>query len=670
MLKKIWEPLKIRQLTLPNRLIMGSMHLGMEGSSNGLEKLIAFYKERAKGEVGLIITGGIAVNPEGAGGADFLSLHDDQSVEKIRPLPSTIHQVGGRIAAQLFHAGRYADKRGTGFEPVAPSPIKAPINEVKPRELTDREIIQTIDDFAQAAKRAKLAGFDAVEIMGSEGYLINQFLSPVTNQRLDEWGGSYKNRAKFGITIVKRVREEIGEDFPIIFRMSGLDLMPNSTTWEETIQFAKDLQNAGADVLNIGIGWHESLIPTIAMFVPRGAFAWVAGKIRQHVTIPVVASNRINQLEIAEDLLLTEQADLVSMARPFLADPMILVKARENRQREIRTCVGCNQACLDHVFTGKPVSCVVNPRAGREWDEEWNIVFVEENNRKKIAVAGAGPAGLEAARVLAERGHYVFLFEQQESIGGQLNIAKLIPGKEEWKETLRYYQAQIEKLGIQLFLNKHLTADEVLAEKYDHVIVATGSMMKEPEIKGVDLPHVVTYQDVFAGKASLGKRIAIIGAGGIAVDLSEYITEKSISQHLVQYLMEYSIMKSADMQHYLQGNRKITIMRRKGKIGAGIGRTTRWAVLQRLQKKGVNMLTGVEYKEITKEGIMIRYKEKEQLIQADTVILATGQTENNQLFKDLQGRGVPVTAIGGAVTASELDAKKAIAEGAKLARFL
>ncbi|OEF99437.1 NADPH-dependent 2,4-dienoyl-CoA reductase [Vulcanibacillus modesticaldus] len=670
MLRKIWNPIKIRNLELPNRIIMGSMHLGIEGSDNGLKKMIAFYRERAVGNVGLIITGGIAVNKEGAGGGNFLYLDEDKTIEEFAQLTDAIHQVGGRIAAQLFHAGRYAVKRGTGLDPVAPSPLQAPINETPPRELSHDEIVQTIDDFVQSARRAKMAGFDAIEIMGSEGYLINQFLSPVTNMRTDEWGGNFKRRARFGIEIVEKIRQQVGEDYPILFRMSGLDLVSNSTTMEETVQFAKWLEKAGVDVLNVGIGWHESKIPTIAMFVPRGSYTWVAGKIREYVNIPVVASNRINRPELAEEILLKGQADLVSMARPFLADPYLLMKAKEDRLPEIKTCVACNQACLDHVFSGKAVSCVVNPSAGREWLEEWKIKVVNnKEDKKKIAVIGAGPAGLEASRVLAERGHQVTLFERNPHIGGQLHYARVIPGKEEWGETIDYYQHQLEKLGVEIKLNKEVAAKNLIQEKYDHIMVATGSKMKIPDIKGINSSNVTTYLDILENKTIVGKDVVIIGAGGIAVDISHLLLEKTFTPEIVRYLLEYQVLDNKDAFKLIQSNRTITIMRRKGKIGAGLGRTTRWAVLSRLKYNGVNMLTGVEYKEITEEGILIRYQDEDRFLAADTVILATGQVENNVLYKELK-QYVSVSVIGGAKAVGELDAKKAIYEGAQIGRLI
>ena len=672
MFHHIWKPLTIGQLTLPNRIIMGSMHLGVEGSENGIEKMISFYQERAKGGVGLIITGGIAVNKEGAGGKDFLVLDNDEGVSSLAFLPKAVHDLGGRIAAQLFHAGRYADKTGTGLDPVAPSPIQARININAPRELSEEEIIETIADFAQAAIRAKEAGFDAIEIMGSEGYLINQFLSPITNRRTDQWGGSFENRSRFGIMIANQVRLAVGDNFPIIFRMSGLDLMPNSTTWEETIHFAKSLEEAGVDVLNIGIGWHESLVPTIAMFVPRGAYVWVAEGIKQNVNLPVITSNRINNLDLAEQILFEGKADLISMARPFLADPALLEKARLNKLGEIKTCVGCNQACLDHIFTGNSVSCVVNPRAGREWMSDWQDSSSESIDKKKIAIVGAGPAGLEAARILANKGHEIQLYEQELAIGGQLTFAKIIPGKTEWKETITYYEKQMKKENILLYLGKTLTARELVEKDVDHVIIATGSRMKKPEILGIDLPHVFSYTDVFQRKATIGQNVVIIGAGGIAVDLAHYLIESDIMGNTARYLIEYQVLDIDKTQKISYQKRNITMMRRKGKIGSGIGITTRWAVISRLKEHNVNMLTGVEYKEITEKEVIIKYKGEEKRIPADTVILATGQEPNNLLLKEIEALKphLPISIIGGANVANDLDAKRAIYEGAKIGREL
>jgi len=665
-LTQVHTPLRLGSLTLPNRIMMGSMHVGLEKLEGGVRRLAVFYAERAKGQVGLIVTGGMAVRPEGGMGEQYCNVYRDEHVEQLRIIPQLVHEAGGKIALQLFHAGRYAYKETTGLEPVAPSPLQAPINRTKPRALTEAEIEETIQAFADAAVRAREAGFDAVEIMGSEGYLINQFLSPVTNKREDEWGGDFERRSRFGVEVAKRVRQAVGPDYPVIFRMSGLDLIPDSTTPEETLQFARKLEQAGMDALNIGIGWHESQVPTISMMVPRGSYVWVAHQVKQAVSIPVIASNRINDLRQAEDILHEGYCDMVSMARPLLADAAIVQKSLEGRFEDVNTCIACNQACLDHVFEGKTASCLVNPSVGRE--EELTIALAPV--RKKVAVVGAGPSGLEAARVLAERGHTVVLFEKQRQIGGQLNFARQVPGKSEFTETLRYYRVQLEKLGVELRLGVEADAGQLVSERFDEVVVATGVRPRRPEIPGIDLPHVVTYAQVFEKQVRVGKRAVIVGAGGIACDLSHLLVHNAgLSPETARYLLDYRILDVKHLHQLQQSGRKVMMLRRGKHVGTGLGKTTRWAVLSMLKQHGVEMLTEIEYKEITPDGITIFHQGEERHIPADTVIISAGSTSNNALCDALQGR-LPVHLIGGAREAGELDAKRAILEGALVGRAI
>ncbi len=665
MLSHVFSPIRLAQLTLPNRIVMGSMHLGLEGVKGGIEKLAAFYAERARGGAGLIVTGGSAVCPEGGFGEDYTHVYADEQVEVLRPIVEAVHRAGGRIALQLFHAGRYAYKEVTGLDPVAPSPLQAPINRTVPRELKPEEIERTIEAFAAAAARAKAAGFDAVEIMGSEGYLINQFLSPVTNRRTDEWGGDFQRRSRFGVEVARRVRASVGQSYPVIFRMSGLDLIPDSTAMEETLRFAQLLEEAGVDALNVGIGWHESQVPTIYMSVPRGSYVWVAQQVKQAVRIPVIASNRINDLRLAEEILRDGLCDLVSMARPFLADPEIVGKSREGRFDEVNTCIACNQACLDHVFDGKLASCLVNPRAGREQE----LTMEPAPVRKRVAVVGGGPAGMEAARVLAERGHAVVLFEKGQQLGGQLNYARQVPGKAEFNETLRYYRTQLFKLGVQLRLGTQVRADELVAEGFDEVVVATGVRPRTPDLPGIDLPHVVSYADVFEGRAVVGTRVVIIGAGGIACDLSHLLAQQTgVVAQAADYLAEYGILSKDQIAAWAK-HRRVTMLRRGKHVGTGLGKTTRWAVLATLKRHGVQMLTEVSYKAITPEGVVIEHKGEEKCLSADTVIVAAGAIANNELYQALQGR-LPVHLIGGAKEAGELDAKRAILEGTLIGRSI
>lgn len=665
-LNRVFTPIQLGSMTLPNRIMMGSMHVGLEKLPGGINRLAAFYAERAKGEAGLIVTGGTAVRPEGGLGEQYCNIYKDEHIEQLRPIPEAVHRAGGKIALQLFHAGRYAYKEITGLDPVAPSPLQAPINRTAPRELSPEEIELTIQSFADAAVRARLAGFDAVEIMGSEGYLINQFLSPVTNKRNDQWGGDFARRSRFGVEIAKRVRAAVGDQYPIIFRMSGLDLVPDSTTMEETLAFAQMLEQAGVDALNIGIGWHESQVPTIAMMVPRGAYVWVAQQVKSAVKIPVVASNRINDVRQAEEILREGISDMISMARPLLADPDIVKKSREGKYDEVNTCIACNQACLDHIFEGKAASCLVNPQVGRE--EE--LAIHPAAKRKRVAVIGAGPAGMEAARVLAARGHQVTLFEKAEQIGGQLNYARQVPGKTEFNETLRYYRTQLAKHGVEIRCGIEVDAAMLADEKFDEAVLATGVKPRLPDIPGIDLPHVVSYTQVFEKEATVGRRVVIIGAGGIACDLSHLLAHNSgVSSEAAKYLLEHGIVDANGAQQLQHSGRRIAMLRRGKHVGTGLGKTTRWAVLATLKRQGVDMLTEIEYKAITPEGVLLTHAGKEKLIPADTVIVAAGSTSNNRLFQELQG-ALPVYLIGGAKEAGELDAKRAILEGTLVARMI
>lgn len=636
----IFQPIHINSLTMPNRIMMGSMHIGLEGEEDGLNKIIAFYKRRAEENVGLIVTGGAAVSPEGSGGSHFMSIYHDSDINHWRSLTSAIHDVGGRIALQLFHAGRYAYKDLTGLDPVAPSAIKSPINPDTPIALTEAQIEKTIEDFAKAAFRAKEAGFDAVEIMGSEGYLINQFISPVTNRRQDSWGGSLENRLKFPIAVLQAVRAAVGAKFPILFRMSGIDLIENSTTEEETLYLAQELEKHGADALNIGIGWHESKVPTISMKVPRLHFIPVAEKIKKAVSIPIVGSNRVNNPADADKILEEGKVDIVSMARPFLADPAIITKALEERGKEINTCIACNQACLDHIFDGKTASCLVNPEAGREL----TLKLEKASSVKKILIIGAGPAGLEAARTAAERGHLVTIVDEKTSIGGQLNYSKLVPGKTEFYETLRYYQVQLDKLGVKQIVNHTITPDDPLLQEADEIIVAVGITPRTPDIPGIKEQEVLSYRDVFEGYLPKGKEIVIIGGGGIACDLSLFLREK--------------------------GDYSITLVQRGKAFARGIGKTTRWATLMELHKKGIKMIGGATYHQIQNKQLFISIDQKDVVLTADTFITASGQLPNAQLYQTLATKYPHVHLIGGARAANGLDAKKAIYEGTMLGRTL
>ncbi len=661
------QPLDLGFTTLRNRLLMGSMHLGLEELEHGFERMAAFYAERARGGVGLIVTGGIAPNPEGAvvGGGSKLTTEEEAAEHRI--VTDAVHREGGKIALQILHTGRYS------YQPtsVAPSALRAPINPFPPRELSHEEILQTIEDFANCAALAQKAGYDGVEIMGSEGYLINQFIAALTNHRTDDWGGSYENRIRFPLEIVRRTRERVGPNFIIIYRLSMLDLVENGSTFDEVIQLAKGIEAAGATIINTGIGWHEARVPTIATKVPRAAFAWVTQKLKGQVSIPLVTTNRINAPETAEALLADGFADMVSMARPLLADPEFIVKAEQGRADEINTCIGCNQACLDHIFKGQVTSCLVNPRACRETE----LNLIPTATVKRIAVVGAGPAGLAFATSAASRGHDVTLFDSAAEIGGQFNVAKQVPGKDEFYETLRYFRRQIELTGVKLVLNRRVAAEDLQGE-FDEVVLATGIAPRRPPIEGIDHPKVLGYLDVLRDKKPVGKSVAIIGAGGIGFDVAEYLTHEGESgtQNPAKFYAEWGI----DREYTHRGGlthaevetspRQVYLLQRKAsKVGDGLGKTTGWIHRTGLKNRKVEMLSAVNYRKIDDEGLHISIGDKDLVLAVDNVIVCAGQDPLRELEDGLKATGMPVHLIGGAFEAKELDAKHAIKQGTELA---
>ncbi len=668
----LFEPLDLGFTTLPNRVVMGSMHVGLEEAPNGFDRMAAFYAERARGGAGLIVTGGIAPNEEGRpypGGAMMVSAED---VANHRIVTDAVHAEDGRIAMQILHFGRYAYHEDL----VAPSAIKAPISPATPRELTTAEVERTIADYARAAVLAREAGYDGVEIMGSEGYLINEFIASPTNHRTDAWGGSYDNRMRFPLEIIRAVREAVGHDFIIIFRLSMLDLVPGGSTFDEVVLLAREVEAAGATIINTGIGWHEARIPTIATSVPRGAFAWVTKRLMDEVSIPLVTSNRINTPEVAEGLLADGCADLVSLARPFLADPDFVAKAAAGTPEAINTCIGCNQACLDHTFSLKITSCLVNPRACHETE----LVIAPAATQRKIAVVGAGPAGLAAAVTAAERGHAVVLFDAAERIGGQFNIAAKIPGKEEFHETMRYFATEIDRLGIEARLGVHVTADMLAAEKFDEVIIATGVTPRTPDLPGVGLPGVLGYLDVLRDEAAVGRNVAILGAGGIGFDVAEYLSDPGDDRDIPGFLARWGV----DADHAHPGGlmdrvdedvpRKIHLLQRKAsKVGAGLGKTTGWIHRTELAHRGVQMVPGATYEriEVGAEGtgldLHLEIEGTHSVLHVDTIVLCTGQEPNRTLADELVARGIEPQIIGGADVAAELDAKRAIDQGTRLA---
>lgn len=660
-------PLDLGFTRLKNRVLMGSMHTGLEEVANGHERMAAYFEERAKGGVGLIVTGGIGPNTEGGTHPNTKKLVTDEDIAGHKQITDAVHKHDGKICMQILHTGRYA----YSADQVAPSAIKAPINPFTPRALTDEEIYGQIEDFVFTSVQAQKAGYDGVEIMGSEGYFLNQFIAKRTNQRDDEWGGSYENRIRLPIEVVRRVREAVGEKFIIIFRLSMLDLVEGGSSAEEVIQLGKAIEQAGATIINTGIGWHEAQIPTIATKVPRAAFTWVTARFKKELSVPVITSNRINTPEVAEQVLARGDADMVSMARPFLADPDFVIKSQENRADEINTCIGCNQACLDHVFSGIMTSCLVNPRACHE--TELHIVATTET--KKIAVVGAGPAGLSAATTAASRGHQVTLFDAADEIGGQFNIAKQIPGKEEFYETLRYFNRQIALTGVDLQLNTKVTVDQLNNGNFDEIILATGISPRTPEIEGIDHPKVLSYLDVIGGKKAVGDKVAIIGAGGIGFDTAEYITHsgESTSTNIPAFMKEWGIDMTFGSRSGIEGvtaqpapsPREVYLLQRKtSRVGKGLGKTTGWIHRAGLAMKGVRMMPGCDYSHIDDQGLHITVGDDPQVLPVDTVVVCAGQDPLRDL---VEGLTVPYHLIGGADVASELDAKAAINQGTRLA---
>ena len=668
---KLLAPLDLGHTTLKNRVLMGSMHTGLEEAGDW-ERAAAYYAARAAGGVGLIVTGGMAPNKEGSVLPGAAGLFTESDIANHATVTARVHEEGGKIAMQILHAGRYAYAQNC----VAPSAIKSPISMFKPTALDEAGIEKQITDMVTAATRAKEAGYDGVEVMGSEGYFLNEFLVTHTNKREDRWGGSYENRMRLPVTVVKRVREAVGDDFIVIYRLSMIDLIPNGSTWEEVVQLAKAIEAAGASIINTGIGWHEARIPTIATSVPRAAFSWVTKKLMNEVSIPLITSNRINTPDVAEEVLESGSADMVSMARPFLADPDFVTKAAAGTPELIAPCIACNQACLDHTFSMKMSTCLVNPRACNETE----LVLEPTDNAKTIAVVGAGPAGLSTAIAAAERGHEVTLFDAASEIGGQLNLAKQVPGKEEFKGFVDWFRAMLALHGVTQKLGQYVSAGDLAG--FDEVVIATGAKPRDPGIKGQDMPHVLSYAEVLRG-AEVGARVAVIGAGGIGFDISEYlVTNESPTLDLEAWKAEWGVGDPSVSRGGLSGNgpqpeapaRAVTLLQRKAsKLGKGLGKTTGWIHRAALHMKNVQMVAGVNYEEITAEGLMVsdgEARENPRLIEVDTIVLCAGQLPERSLADALEAKGVACYVIGGADVAAELDAKRAINQGTRLAATL
>ncbi|MPY99345.1 MAG: FAD-dependent oxidoreductase [Actinophytocola sp.] len=665
------QPLDLGFTTLRNRVLMGSMHTGLEDRASDFDKLGAYFAERARGGVGLMVTGGFSPNRSGWFYPFASKLSTNAEARNHRTITDAVHEAGGTIALQLLHAGRYS------YHPlsVSASAIKSPINPFRPRALSGRGVRRQIADFANAAALAREAGYDGVEIMGSEGYFINQFLAPRTNKRTDAWGGSPENRRRLAVEIVRETRDAVGDDFIIIYRLSMLDLVEGGQTWEEVVALAKEVEAAGATIINTGIGWHEARVPTIVTSVPRAAFTNVTAKLKPHVDVPVVTSNRINMPQVAEEVLARGDADMVSMARPFLADSEWVLKAESGRSDEINTCIACNQACLDHTFSLKKATCMVNPRAVNET----TLNLLPARHAKRIAVVGAGPAGLSAATALAERGHDVELFEAEPEIGGQFDIASKIPGKEEFAETVRYYTKRIERTGVKLRLSTRVTADQLVG--YDDVIVATGVTPRVPAIPGIDHPSVLSYVDAVRHGKPVGERVAVIGAGGIGVDVSEFLTHTtSPTVDVDAWRAEWGVTDPADARGGLAkpapepSPRTVYLLQRKtSKIGKGLGKTTGWVHRAALKAKRVEQISGVRYDRIDDAGLHISYGKKHEhsrVLDVETIVVCAGQESQRELVDALTERGVRTHVIGGADVAAELDAKRAIDQGTRLAAKL
>ncbi len=665
-------PLDLGYTQLKNRVLMGSMHTGLEEEKGGFEKLAAFYRERAEGGVGLIVTGGISPNFRGRLAPHASQLSFPWQVSKHKIVTDAVHEADGKICMQILHAGRY------GYHPFsqAPSAIKAPITPFKPWAMASWQVKRTIAAYIRSARLAKQAGYDGVEVMGSEGYLINQFICARTNKRTDEWGGSFENRCRLALEIVKGIRAKVGNDFIIIFRLSMLDLVDKGSTWDEVVQLARWLEQAGVTIINTGIGWHEARIPTIVTSVPRGAFAWVTEKLKSEVNVPLVATNRINTPEVAENIISSGQADMVSMARPFLADADLVNKAAAGQSELINTCIGCNQACLDHTFSLKRATCLVNPRACYETE----LNFTPTTQAKRLAVVGAGPAGMAFAVYAAQRGHNLVVFEARGEVGGQFNLARKIPGKEEFDETIRYFDRQFANLGIELRLNTRFTPELLDNEKFDEIIMATGVVPRMVKVPGFDSSNVVTYQQVLRGEVEVGRKVALIGAGGIGFDMAHFLCEsESSTLNPTAWFKQWgvdttyqnrgglAVVKDSEAATAHQPRQVYLLQRKTSKIGKGLGKTSGWVHRSVIKQHGVISKTGVSYDKYDERGLHITVDDKPEVLDVDTVVLCAGQESNRELESALQATGIPVHLIGGVDVAAELDAKRAIRQGAELA---